>query len=68
MTLLPYQERVVAEKADLDIKINALTAFFPTQMYNNLNATEKTLMRDQRAVMMMYSGILEKRIAAWELK
>ena len=67
MTLQPHQERVLVEKFNLDTKINALTAFFPTQTYNNLPPEEKALLREQHEVMRRYAMILGEIIEWWRV-
>ena len=65
MPLLPHQERVVAEKADLDAKRTALNAFFGSQLFAGLDFAEQDRLRRQHAVMSEYSEILGERIEAF---
>lgn len=41
MELAPHQQRVVAEKAELDEKLNKLEAFFESPIYNKLDCSER---------------------------
>ena len=56
----PYQERVVTEKKELDVKIDALTEFLSKD--SNVTNLEKLRMQSQLVVMELYSGILASRI------
>jgi hypothetical protein len=63
--LLPHQQRVVAEKAELDEKLSKLKAFFETELYHNLDAAEHDLLACQSDIMEEYSAVLGARIAAF---
>lgn len=63
--MLPYQERAVAERSDLDSKIEKLRAFVQTPAFNSLAIEEQERMKRQFAVMLEYSGILRERINAF---
>lgn len=64
----PYQQRVIAEKADLDIKISALAAFIENiKLFQNLDREEQACMHRQIAAMLEYSKVLGERITAWQL-
>lgn len=65
MSLLPHQERVVAEKQELDDKLNALEKFLWSQKFQTLPQDEKGRLGDQLTAMKRYSDILGKRIAAF---
>lgn len=58
----PHEARVVNEKNELDIKANALRAFFGTSTYDNLSDEEKLLLVKQLNAMTTYSDILDSRI------
>lgn len=65
MSLLPHQERVVAEKAELDDKIAKLKAFLPTKTCLDLPFDERCRLSSQLRVMGVYSDILGERIGAF---
>ncbi len=58
----PYQQRVVAEKADLDGKILALRQFLGTPAFEDLEAYQRFLLNRQLGSMSTYSHILGERI------
>lgn len=57
----PYQERVVKEKAELDAKLTALTAFLGGVVFDSLTPTEKGFLTEQRHYMELYSKVLGAR-------
>lgn len=63
-TLLPYQQRVVDEKNELDEKIEKLGRFIGTEgtPFINLPESERERLAAQYEVMKEYSDILEARI------
>lgn len=61
----PHQQRVVDEKADLDGKIDRLTAFLDAGRPEFVPMEEWQRMHEQRALMRGYSRILGERIAAF---
>lgn len=62
----PHQERVVAEKAELDEKIRKLTDFMENNpIYNSLSAKDATLLARQKVYMLGYSEVLGERIATF---
>jgi len=63
--LLPYQQRVIDEKNELDDRLQALQNFIKLDNINfsNLSLEECELLIAQCDVMREYSLILEKRIA-----
>lgn len=64
--MLPYQERVVAEKTALDAKIADLTAFIEhCDTFLDLPNDEQNRLERQLNAMTAYSNILEERIAAF---
>lgn len=63
--LQPHQERVVAEKAELDDKIAKLEAFLRTDTYLKLDTDESIRLKDQHRFMIGYSNALARRIAAF---
>lgn len=56
----PFQERVVTEKKELDIKIESLLAFLAKD--NTLEKTEELRLKHQLVIMELYSNILGLRI------
>jgi hypothetical protein len=65
MKLLPYQERVVVEKTELDGKIAKLDAFGRSPGFAKLHANEQIRLGRQLEIMEQYSKILGIRIAAF---
>ena len=65
--ILPaHQQRVVAEKAALDVKADALAKFVGgSSIFDSLDVDEKARLRDQLDAMARYSSILANRIAAF---
>lgn len=63
--MLPYQQRVVDERAELDAKLDRLDAFIGTPVFSGLPDDHKLLLEQQSAVMSTYSDILAERIAAF---
>lgn len=65
--MLPHQERVVTEKAELDFKIEKLYAFIHNDdgPYPNLPEIERFRLMRQYCHMMDYSNVLGERIAAF---
>jgi hypothetical protein len=64
--LLPYQQRVVEEKAALDEKLALLMKFFDTKTYKDLPDRDAVLLRDQHEAMERYGTMLELRIARFK--
>ena len=60
-----YQERVVAEKRELDEKLAKLSAFGRTDLFASLPEGEQGRLNRQHAVMEEYSRILGERIEAF---
>jgi hypothetical protein len=65
MALEPFQQRVVAEKAELDMRIERLRAFLTTEIFASLDQAEQGRMTQQLSVMRDYSDILGERIRAF---
>lgn len=63
--MLPYQERVVAEKSELDERLAKLDAFGRTESFASLPSEEQGLLNRQHSVMEEYSRILGERIAVF---
>ena len=59
----PYQERVVAEKKDLDEKLAKLDLFCRTELFQLLPGPEQGRLSVQHSLMKKYSAVLGERIA-----
>jgi hypothetical protein len=60
-----FKERVVAEKRELDGRLEKLDAFIGTDKYRSLHDVEKERLCRQAGLMRDYSGVLGERIAAF---
>lgn len=60
--MAPHEERVVAEKTELDEKISKLTAFIFSLKFDSLTSEEKDRLSRQHRHMQEYSAVLEERI------
>jgi hypothetical protein len=58
-----HQQRVVDEHSALTDKAKALYNFFVNKAFETLDTDEQDLLRMQYYSMMVYAGILQKRIA-----
>lgn len=65
MELQPHQQRVVAEKAELDEKLAKMDAFGRTPLFASLPADEQGRLNRQHSLMEQYSAVLGERIAAF---
>lgn len=65
MSLQPHQERVIAEKAELDIRREKLIIFIQSPAFDRLNANECSLLTRQLTAMDDYSAVLGERICAF---
>lgn len=63
--MLPHQQRVVAEKAEVDDRLNKLLAFTSTPIYAGLPQEERNRLSEQTSYMQAYSNVLGERIAAF---
>jgi hypothetical protein len=61
----PHQQRVVAEKAELDEKLAKLSTFFNTETFAGLDEAEQERLQRQAGHMAAYSKVLGERIAAF---
>ena len=64
--LLPYQERVVIEKQELDDKIDKLEAFLRSENYQAVDLLNQQLMMQQLGIMLANSSILSRRIETFQ--
>lgn len=60
-----FQQRVVAEKDELDTKIAALKKFFDSDTFKTVPIEEQKRLQAQAKAMDEYSNILHQRIAAF---
>ena len=65
MALLPHQIRVVAEKRELDERLQRLVVFMGTATFAELPEAERARMTRQRDVMTELSAVLGDRIDAF---
>ncbi len=63
--LLPHQERVVAEKSELDEKLVKLTVFIDGDLFESLPNDEHLRLIRQMKIMAEYSLVLGERIGAF---
>lgn len=63
--MMPHQQRVVEEKAELDSKLANLIPFLSSDTCHALPFDERSRLKRQADVMREYSGILGERIAAF---
>lgn len=61
-TIPPHQQRVLDEKAELDIKLSNLLAFFGSEIYKSIPGQDQHLLQQQAVSMEHYSEILGMRI------
>lgn len=66
--LEPHQERVLAEKKELDTKIEGLTNFLAPEGTVEIDDQERDRMQRQLDCMIAYSRILQERIDAWDVE
>jgi hypothetical protein len=65
MALQPHQIRVVAEKGELDERLQRLVVFMGTATFPELPEAEQARMTHQRDLMAQLSAVLAERIAAF---
>ena len=61
-----FQQRMIDEKKELDIKIVSLKDFIDTDKFINLYIVERRRLTYQLRIMRAYSGVLDDRIKAFE--
>jgi len=57
-----HEERVVAEKEQLDEKLDKLSAFMHSNVFGQLHTTDQELLGMQQHLMLGYSKVLAARI------
>lgn len=60
--LAPHQQRVVAERDELNAKFDKLTEFLKGDLFKSLPADERERLTRQHAIMEQYSNVLAERI------
>ena len=62
--MLPHQQRVVQERDDLAVKIEALGTFIDNQnpVFKNLDIEDQFLLKQQLTMMVEYHRVLDARI------
>jgi hypothetical protein len=66
-TALPqsHEQRVIAEKAELDARLGRLLAFFQSETFAGLSEAERSRLRNQARFMDGYAAVLQERIDAF---
>lgn len=64
-TLQPHQQRVVDERKELIVRLQALQAFFDNPIYKQLDYAEQERLIKQAQAMGMYADVLTERIAVF---
>lgn len=68
MELQPHQQRVVAEKTELDKKAKALSDFIGLNpIFETIDSAEQERLKRQNDIMWQYSEVLGERIKAFNL-
>lgn len=62
----PFQQRVVEEQKELDIRLGKLRVFIGTATFKDLPTAERKRMWRQLDAMTVYSNVLVERIEAFE--
>lgn len=62
-----YQQRVIAEKENLDSRIDSLAAFLGSPTFHGLPGDERERLRRQIGLMRGYSSVLEERVEAFDV-
>lgn len=63
--MLPYQERVAAERGELKKRIDALNEFIGGPIYPTLDGKERDRLMRQWGLMVAYCHVLDERIDAY---
>lgn len=62
-----FQERVIAERAELDINRAKLGKFLNTEVFKKVPIAEQERLNKQLSIMTEYSNVLTERIDNFEL-
>jgi len=65
--LQPWQQRVIAEKEEVDQKVQKLAAYLASEAVEMTSPQERELLDRQLDVMTSYRSILSERITSWNL-
>ncbi len=65
MSILPHQQLVIDEKAELDARLGNLIPFLSSDACHSLPFDERGRLHRQSEVMLEYSSILGERVAAF---
>lgn len=65
MELQPFQQRVIDERDDLEIKASKLQDFILSDKFSSVPADERQRLVLQRNLMVAYVIVLDQRIAAF---
>ena len=65
MELQPYQQRVLDELNELDLKINKLMNFVESPAFEMVEVEHQVLLKVQMNYMMSYSDVLARRLDLW---
>jgi hypothetical protein len=65
MSILPHQQLVIDEKAELDARLGNLIPFLSSDACHSLPFDERGRLHRQSEVMREYSSILGERVAAF---
>lgn len=60
-----YQDRVIAEHAELKDRLGKLKAFFETPVFAGIAPAEQTRLRRQAKAMSEYEEVLDERVKAF---
>ncbi len=63
-----YQKRVMVEYTELNMKLDSLTNFIRGSKFRDVSETDRHLLTEQQYSMTLYSNVLAKRIANFELQ
>ena len=61
-----WQDRVIAEKVDLDEKVGKLIEFIDSAAFAETSPYEQNLLVRQKEIMQDYSRVLDQRIATFQ--
>lgn len=64
--LMPHQQRVVDEKADVDGKLERLSAFIHGPTFETIDPAEQSRLKRQQSIMVDLSLVLGERIEAFQ--
>lgn len=65
MNLQPHQQRVITERDELQTKLDALTRFIDSTLFETLPKAEQGRLQRQKLIMIDYLAVLNERIEAW---